>query len=117
MPWLLVLNKYMQQWKAENNDRLPSNYREKSQLREMIRNGMFCLLPLNGLDGECFIFGFSLSGMTNDEENYEEAIKAVNTSFGGGKITSSLKAIFEDDACKNLNKHVSVVSEYCCLMI
>lgn len=45
--------------------------------------------------------------MTNDEENYEEAIKAVNTAFGGGHIPTSLKAIFEDDASKNLNKQVS----------
>lgn len=50
--------------------------------------------------------------MTSDEENYEEAIKAVNTAFGGGVINSSLKQIFEDDACNNLNKHVIIIFNY-----
>ncbi|XP_073837597.1 nedd8-activating enzyme E1 regulatory subunit APP-BP1 [Musca autumnalis] len=81
VPWLLVLNKYLQQWSLENNGKIPSNYREKLQLKEMIGKAI-----------------------TNDEENFEEAMKAVNTAFGGGHITSSLKAIFEDDACNNLNK-------------
>lgn len=45
--------------------------------------------------------------MTNDEENHEEAIKAVNTVFSGGSVTSNLKSIFEDDACRNLNKQVN----------
>lgn len=44
--------------------------------------------------------------MKNDEENYEEAIKAVNTAFSGGSIPSNLKNIFEDEACRNLNKQV-----------
>ncbi|KAI8115121.1 Nedd8-activating enzyme E1 regulatory subunit [Lucilia cuprina] len=81
VPWLLVLNKYYKQWQLENNGKNPSNYKEKSQIREMIRKDM-----------------------SNDEENYEEAIKAVNTAFTGGSIPSNLKSIFEDEACRNLNK-------------
>lgn len=45
--------------------------------------------------------------MSKDEENYEEAIKAVNSSFGGGKPSSALLEIFEDSNCKNLTKNVS----------
>lgn len=45
--------------------------------------------------------------MSKDEENYEEAIKAVNSSFGGGKPSPSLVEIFEDGNCKDLNKNVS----------
>lgn len=44
--------------------------------------------------------------MKNDEENFEEAIKAVNTAFTGGCVPSNLKSIFEDEACNNLNKQV-----------
>jgi len=45
--------------------------------------------------------------MKADEENHEEAIKAVNTAFGAGQVSKSLKAIFEDDACEQLNKKVA----------
>uniref|UniRef100_T1H6I6 THIF-type NAD/FAD binding fold domain-containing protein n=1 Tax=Megaselia scalaris TaxID=36166 RepID=T1H6I6_MEGSC len=39
-----------------------------------------------------------------EEENHEEAIKAVNTVFEcGGKISSNLSAIFSDEACQKLN--------------
>lgn len=81
VPWLLVLNKHLQKWKLQNNGRLPSTYKDKSLLRDMIRDGM-----------------------TNEEENYEEAIKAVNTAFGGGMVPTTLKNIFSDEACRNLNK-------------
>lgn len=46
-------------------------------------------------------------GMSKDKENYEEAIKAVNSSFGGGKPSPSLVEIFEDGNCKDLTKNVS----------
>lgn len=39
VPWLLVLNKYLQEWKSENDGRVPSNYKEKSQLRDLIKKG------------------------------------------------------------------------------
>ncbi|EDV96458.1 GH15185 [Drosophila grimshawi] len=83
MPWLVVLYKFIKIWQKEQEDgRLaPSNYKEKTNLREAIR-----------------------AEMKKDEENYEEAMKAVNTSFGAGLVPSSLKAIFEDDACEQLHK-------------
>lgn len=86
VPWLLVLYKYLKIWQKDHGaGRLaPGNYKEKSQLRETIRKEM-----------------------QKDEENYEEAIKAVNTAFGAGMVPSALKAIFEDDACLNLQKKVS----------
>uniref|UniRef100_A0A336LIK4 NEDD8-activating enzyme E1 regulatory subunit n=1 Tax=Culicoides sonorensis TaxID=179676 RepID=A0A336LIK4_CULSO len=81
VPWLIVMYKYLQQYIRENNGQMPSTYKEKIKLREMIR-----------------------SGMKADEENYEEAIKAVNSSFGGGHLTSGIKAIMNDESCINLNK-------------
>uniref|UniRef100_W8BRW6 NEDD8-activating enzyme E1 regulatory subunit n=1 Tax=Ceratitis capitata TaxID=7213 RepID=W8BRW6_CERCA len=84
VPWLLVLNKFFQIWKEKNNGHVPTNYKQKMQLRELIR-----------------------AAMTADEENYEEAIKAVNTSLGGGQVPSSIKTIFDDNACTNLNKQSS----------
>lgn len=45
--------------------------------------------------------------MNKDEENYEEAIRAVNSCFGGGKPNSNLQEILNDDACNNLDTKVS----------
>ncbi|KAI9587627.1 nedd8-activating enzyme E1 regulatory subunit [Glossina fuscipes] len=81
VPWLFVLFKYLQKWKAENSNRAPCNYKEKSVLRDMVK-----------------------AEMSSNEENFEEAIKAVNTAFGGGNVSPELAKIFEDDACENLNK-------------
>lgn len=84
VPWLIVLYKYAEKFQ-EKNGKLPSTYKEKLELRDMIR-----------------------SGMTADEENYEEAIKAVNSAFvGAGHMNSSLREIFNDNSCINLTKDSS----------
>ncbi|XP_055845452.1 nedd8-activating enzyme E1 regulatory subunit isoform X1 [Episyrphus balteatus] len=84
VPWLIVLNKFLSDWKNNNDGRIPKTYKEKNSLKELIQ-----------------------SGMSNDEENYEEAIKAVNTAFGAGLVSHTIKAILDDDACENINKQSS----------
>lgn len=84
IPWLVVLYKFLEKWRIENQNKIPQTYKEKSEIRELIR-----------------------SAMTADEENYEEAIKAVNFCFGGGKITTKIKQILDHPQCMNLNKNVS----------
>ncbi|XP_058829901.1 nedd8-activating enzyme E1 regulatory subunit [Topomyia yanbarensis] len=81
VPWLVVMYKCLQEWVDAHEGRYPSNYKEKSELRELIR-----------------------SKMTADEENFEEAIKAVNSSFGAGKPSSGIREILADDCCLNVNK-------------
>lgn len=81
VPWLIVLYKYLDEWRAKNDMHFPKNYKEKSSLKELIR-----------------------SGMSTDEENFEEAIKAVNSSFGGGRPSEAVQEIFSDSCCKNLEK-------------
>lgn len=85
VPWLVVLHKHLEKWRAENDNRYPTSYKEKSQLRQAIR-----------------------LAMVKDEENYEEAIRAVNSSFTGGKPSESLMEILQDSACSNLNKQVNL---------
>lgn len=77
----MVVNHFLNQWKAANDGRIPSNYKEKSQLRQLIQ-----------------------AAITKNEENYEEATKAVNICFGNGKPNSNATAILEDNSCVNLNK-------------
>lgn len=84
VPWLIVLYKHLQTYKATHDAKIPTTYKEKTDLRELIR-----------------------SSMTADEENFEEAIKSVNNSFGGGKVNSSVQEILNDGCCINLNKNSS----------
>lgn len=81
VPWLVVMYKYLEEWVSAHGGRYPANYKEKSELRELIR-----------------------SKMSAEEENHEEAIKAVNSSFGGGKPSAAIREILQDDCCVNVNK-------------
>lgn len=40
VPWLIVLYKFLEQYRAENGS-VPSTYKEKSKLREMLQSGIF----------------------------------------------------------------------------
>lgn len=82
VPWLPIVFQHVEAFKANHNGKVPQNHREKTELREMIRNSM-----------------------TADEENFEEAIRAVNTCFGAGKPNSSIQKILNDDYCTKLNKN------------
>lgn len=84
IPWLIILYKHLEMFKAQHDGKLLSNYKEKSELRELIR-----------------------SSMTADEENFEEASKAVNSSFGGGRVNSTIRDVLNDNCCINLNKNSS----------
>lgn len=50
----------------------------------------------------------SLSAITKEEENYEEAVKAINSCFGGGKPNSTVQEILNDSACNQLTKESNV---------
>lgn len=82
VPWLPIVYKHLQQYKLKHDGKIPQNHREKNELREMIRNSM-----------------------TADEENFEEAIKAINTCFGAGHPSSTILKILNDENCTKLNKN------------
>lgn len=80
-PWVHVIYKHLAEWRNDHEGNPPKNYKEKNQFKEMIRKAMKA-----------------------EEENHEEAIKSVNTVFeSGGKISSNLSAIFNNDACQKLS--------------
>ncbi|XP_060586196.1 NEDD8-activating enzyme E1 regulatory subunit-like isoform X2 [Ruditapes philippinarum] len=90
-PWLIVLYKYLQEWKEKHNGEGPKVYREKVQLKDMIREGI----------------RKSDEGVQEDEENFEEAIKAVNTALNPTKIPSEVARLFSDPECLNLHSESS----------
>ncbi|XP_046411333.1 NEDD8-activating enzyme E1 regulatory subunit isoform X1 [Neodiprion fabricii] len=85
VPYVVILYKYLEKWISENGD-VPKNYKEKQQLRDMIRSGIRKDEHDNPID----------------EENFEEAIKAVNTSVGRYEVPPSVMEVLNDDCCINL---------------
>jgi amyloid beta precursor protein binding protein 1 len=86
VPYLIVLYKYLQQWKGEHSGQLPENYKEKEVFRSTVRKGMFV----------------DEHGNPEPEENFEEAIRAVTSSIKSTVVPSHVREILEDDSCINL---------------
>lgn len=87
VPWLVVVYKFLKQWAETSGKKVPTNYKEKCELKRLIQ-----------------------SAITKEEENYEEAVKAINSCFGGGKPNSRLQEILNDPACNQLTKDVSSIA-------
>ncbi|KAK6628877.1 hypothetical protein RUM43_002694 [Polyplax serrata] len=86
VPYLIILFKYLEDWKKATGKDFPRNYKEKESLRDMVRAGI--------LKND--------EGVPDMEENFEEAIRAVNTTIKFSVIPDNIKQILDDDACVNL---------------
>ncbi|XP_062442883.1 NEDD8-activating enzyme E1 regulatory subunit isoform X2 [Rhea pennata] len=71
-PWIVIVAKYLTKWFNEKSDQLPKSYKEKEAFRQLIRQGI--------LKNE--------NGSPEDEENFEEAIKNVNSALSTTKSSS-----------------------------
>ncbi|RKP05474.1 putative amyloid beta precursor protein binding protein, partial [Thamnocephalis sphaerospora] len=80
VPYVVLLLKYLEEFRALHG-KLPSNYKEKSQLREMLRAGM----------------------RSADDENFSEADAAVMRSCSEPTIPSQIRDIFQDPSCTQLS--------------
>uniref|UniRef100_A0A3Q1C1Y7 NEDD8-activating enzyme E1 regulatory subunit n=1 Tax=Amphiprion ocellaris TaxID=80972 RepID=A0A3Q1C1Y7_AMPOC len=85
-PWIIIVAKYLEKWFSEHNCRLPKNYKEKEAFRQFIREGI--------LKNE--------NGVPEDEENFEEAIKNVNTALNLTKIPSTVEDLFNSEQCNSI---------------
>ena len=88
-PYVTILYKYLEKWRQTHDD-IPKTYAEKEEFKEMIKNG----IRKDEND-------FPMS-----EENFEEAIKAVNTCVCHTTVPSALKEVLNDNNCINLNEKV-----------
>lgn len=84
VPYVLLLLHYLEKWKATHNGNVPSNYKEKTEFREMVRASA----RVNNAEG--------------GEENFDEATAAVIKSLNPFSLRSTLREIFEMEECKNL---------------
>ena len=88
IPYLLLLLYYLQKWKSSHAGRLPSGFPEKRAFRELVDKAMRRDNPEGA------------------EENFEEAVKAVNKSLNPPEISSGLRDIFDSEDCKKSNAEV-----------
>ena len=86
VPFIILLMKSAQAWRDAHNGELPKSYAEKKQFKEMLRQG----IRIND------------KGNPMEEENFDEAIKSVNTALVPTSIPSSVAALFNNSSCTNL---------------
>uniref|UniRef100_A0A8B9H6G7 NEDD8-activating enzyme E1 regulatory subunit n=1 Tax=Astyanax mexicanus TaxID=7994 RepID=A0A8B9H6G7_ASTMX len=90
-PWIIVIAKYLEKWYNEHNCQLPKNYKEKEVFRQLIRDGI----------------RKNENGAPEEEENFDEAIKNVNTALNPTKISSTVDDIFNCVQCENITSQTS----------
>lgn len=83
IPYILLLLHYLVKWKEAHNGNLPSNYKEKSEFRDMVRVNARTNNPEGG------------------EENFDEAVAAVIKSLNPFTLRSSIREIFDMEQCQN----------------
>lgn len=87
LPYLVVLFKYLEKWKANHDGSAPTNYRQKKEFKEFIRSGVRT----------------NEEGVPLDEENFDEAIKSVNSVLVPSSIPANVQAILTDPCCLSVS--------------
>lgn len=86
VPFIVLLMKWAQIWRGGHDGGLPKNYSEKKQFKELLRQGV----RIND------------KGIPMEEENFDEAIKSVNTALVPTSIPSTVAKLFNSSFCTNL---------------
>ena len=89
-PFLILLIKFLEKWyENENSTEIPSKYKDKKRFKELLSTG------IRPKDSE--------TDGAQDEENFEEAIKAVNTAFTPTTVPPNVQHLFENESCLNIS--------------
>jgi len=86
VPFIVLLMKWAKKWRDTHNGDLPKNYAQKKEFKELIRQGI----------------RMNEKGNPMEEENFDEAIKSVNTALVPTSIPSTVLALFNNPNCTNL---------------
>ncbi|KAJ5690765.1 hypothetical protein N7462_005157 [Penicillium macrosclerotiorum] len=84
VPYILLLLRFLEEWKQTHEGMSPSNYKEKTAFREFVRSQARTDNPEGG------------------EENFDEAVAAVLKTVSPFSLRSSIREIFEMEQCKTL---------------
>lgn len=88
-PYPVILYRFLKQWRANHDGSIPANYKEKKEFKELIKTGLLKREKNAEVD--------------EDEENFEEAVKAVNTVITKSSIPSNTMKILNDDCAINIH--------------
>eukprot|EP00800_Vazella_pourtalesii_P004964 TRINITY_DN1572_c0_g4_i2.p1 TRINITY_DN1572_c0_g4~~TRINITY_DN1572_c0_g4_i2.p1 ORF type:complete len:318 (+),score=83.18 TRINITY_DN1572_c0_g4_i2:43-996(+) len=87
VPFLVLIYKYLLKWSEQNDGRYPSKYKEKKELKELIRQGI-------RINPE--------TGGPESEENFDEAMSNLNSVLSETRIPTSVENILSDPQCEQL---------------
>ena len=87
IPYLILLFKYLEQWKGAHDGQFPSNYHEKKAFKKLIRQGIRA----------------NNEGVSLEKDNFDEAIASVNSSLVLSSIPAEVRKVFEDQCCTCIN--------------
>lgn len=90
VPYLLIIYKCLESWKRNHDNKIPGNYREKKEFKELVRSS----IRTNDI------------GVPLDEENFQEAIDNVNSVLVPTNIPVAVQDIISHSYCLNVS-HLS----------
>lgn len=91
IPWIVILYKAVQKWQTTNENRWPMSRKEKNEIKEIIQE--FRRKDENGIPIE--------------EENFEEALRAVNTALVPTFLPVKIQNLIYNSSAINLSKESS----------
>lgn len=92
-PYPVILHANLQKWKREHDGNIPVKYADKKILKSQINNGL--------------LMKEAHPDIQEDEENFAEAINAVNTVVRQTKLPSNTDSILKDSSATNLTSESS----------
>eukprot|EP00741_Cyanophora_paradoxa_P004415 tig00000802_g4285.t1 len=82
VPYIVILMKLLDKWKAEHEGKLPSNRKEKDAFKAAVQ----------------------AAARSSHEENFHEAAKAANKHLNPYSIPSEVRKVLEDECARTLTK-------------
>jgi len=86
VPWLLILLRYLEEWKTTHDGNYPFSFKDKTEFREFVRSKARTNNPEGG------------------EENFDEACAAVLRSVSAPSLGSGCRDMFTMPSCLNLTR-------------
>ncbi|RIA87299.1 NEDD8-activating enzyme E1 regulatory subunit-like protein [Glomus cerebriforme] len=85
IPYVVILLKYLEQWKRDHDSKLPSTSAERNEFKKLIQSGR----------------------RNVEEENFDEALASVWKACTSTKIPRQVEEIFKISSCENITAESS----------
>lgn len=82
VPFLVLLYKFLQEWRAKHDGEMPRSYQQKKAFKELLKAGV----------------RKNEEGVPLDEENFDEAVQNVNSLLVPTRIPDTVQAIMDSSA-------------------